>query len=231
MWADALPVAAMFLSNLCRLLNQHSHKVASLHSQPLPHNSLVLKSGPLRNAGLTETRNVLMWADALPVAAMLLYNLCRLVHHHSHKVASLHSQQWLSDSLVLKSGHPFRNAGLTEKGNVFMWADALPVAAMLLSHLCRQVDDHSHEAATLHSQQWLSDSLVLKSGHPFRNAGLTEKGNVFMWADALPVAAMLLSHLCRQVDDHSHEAATLHSQQWLSDSHVLKSGPPSEMQA
>ena len=172
-----------------------------------------------------------MWADALPVAAMLLSNLCRLVHHHSHKVASLHSQQWLSDSLVLKSGHPFRNAGLTEKGNVFVWADALPVAAMLLSHLCRQVDDHSHEAATLHSQQWLSDSHVLKSGPPLRNAGLTETQNVLMWADALPVAAMLLSHLCTLVHHQSHKVASLHSQPLPHNSLVLKSGPPSEMQA
>ena len=209
MWANALPDAAMLLSHLCRQVDDHSHEVATLHSQQWLSDSHVLKSGPLlRNAGLTETQNVLMWADALPVAAVLLSHLCRLVHHLSHKVASLHSQQWLSDSLVLKSGHPFRNADLPEKGNVFMWADALPVAAMLLSHLCRQVDDHSHEAATLHSQQWLSDSHVFKSGPPLRNAGLTETQNVLMWADALPVAAMLLSHLCTLVHHQSHKVAS-----------------------
>ena len=82
-----------------------------------------------------------MWAAALPVAAMLLSHLCRLFHHHSDKVTPLHSQQWLSDSHVMKSGPLLKIASLTEKRNALMWADALPVAAMLLSYLWRLFHD------------------------------------------------------------------------------------------
>ena len=84
----------------------------------------------------------------------------------------------------------------------------------------------------LHSQPSLSDnSHVLKSGPLLRNAGLTEKRNVLMWAEALPVAALLLAHLWSLFHDHSDKVASLHSQPLPHNGHVLKSGPPSEMQA
>ena len=150
----------------------------------------------LRNASLSEKGNVLERADAPPIAALLLSHLCRLLHRHSHKVALLHSQRWLSDSRVMKSGPLLRKASLSENGYVIVRTDAPPVAAMLLSHLCRLLHHHSHRVASLHSQPWPSDSHVMKWRCPLRVARLSEKGNVLERADAPPIAAVLLPHLC-----------------------------------
>ena len=117
---------------------------------------------------------------------------------------------------------PLRVARLSEKGNVLERADAPPIAALLFSHLCRLLHRHSHKVALLHSQRWLSDSRVMKSGPLLRKASLSEEGNVRERADAPPIAAVLLSHLCRLLHRHSHKVALLHSQLWPSDSHVMK---------